>query len=227
MKQATRIMMMSDRAKRAGNGEHEQMGGKRWEGGANNMEQPKYNEDWVGNKVREQRHNEHRARHDGTDPLEGEGRDPYSGRGMRREHGRQRYEDDEDEEEYGKPRHKHSEGSAWPEHEKKHEKKEYKEVDEECAMKWVRKMQNGDGSKAPHFRPDLAEQMRKDMCPECKKWEWYVAINMMYADYAEVAKKLGVDRDEYYAHMAKAFLMDEDAGVHKLAKYMETIPKED
>ena len=185
------------------------------------MEQPRYNEDWVGNKARERQQMNHRARHDGTDPLEHDGRDPYGSRGMDREHGRRRYDDDE--EEYGKPQRMYAAGMAWMDPE--HGKKDHKEVDEECAMKWMHGMKNADGSQSPHFKPDMAEQLRNAYCPDCKKWEWFVAVNMMYADYGEVAKKMGVDRDEYYAHMAKAFLMDEDAGPHKLAKYMETIPK--
>ena len=38
-------------------------------------------------------------------------------------------------------------------------------------------------------------------------------------------KKLGMDKPEAYAHLAKDFLMDKDAGPHKLRKYMMTIPK--
>lgn len=50
-------------------------------------------------------------------------------------------------------------------------------------------------------------------------------LNMMYSDYAPVGKKLGVNRDEFYAGLARAFLMDKDAGKHKLAKYMDSIPE--
>ena len=35
-------------------------------------------------------------------------------------------------------------------------------------------------------------------------------MNMMYSDYCKVAKKYGVDRPEYYADLAKAFLRDKD-----------------
>jgi hypothetical protein len=37
-----------------------------------------------------------------------------------------------------------------------------------------------------------------------------MTMNMMYADYCSVAKKYGVDRPEYYADLAKAFLHDKD-----------------
>ncbi len=46
---------------------------------------------------------------------------------------------------------------------------------------------------------------------------------MIHSDYYEVAKRLNVDRPEFYAHMAKAFLMDKDAGEGKLAKYIKYI----
>ena len=232
MKAATRMMLMGNRQKKGGEHgqEHQAMQDRQnmYGGGMGQMEQPRYNEDYVGRKVRE-RQMQHSARHSGADPLEMDGRDPYSSRGMagyEHKEKRRHYEDD-DEEEYGsrgKPQRMYAAGMAWTD-EARGEHKEHKEVDEACAMKWVHAMKNQDGTRAPHFKEDLAEQMRMAHCPECKKWEWFVAINMMYADYAEVAKKLGVDRDEFYAHMAKAFLMDEDAGPHKLSKYMETIPK--
>lgn len=100
-----------------------------------------------------------------------------------------------------------------------------KKVDEKCARKWVDKMKNSDGSTGPYFETEDAERLRKMICPECQQWEWYVAINMMHSDYAEAAQEMGVDGEEYYAHMAKAFLKDKDAGEDKLAKYMEHIPK--
>lgn len=218
MRAATRLMMMGNRKK-------EESG---MNGAGGMMEQPRYNEDYVGRKARERQMTEH-VRHQGENPLQQDGRDPYAkehGRGRGMEH-RQQY-DEEDDEEYGhKQRRMPKPAKTWDEDEEKEKagKKEPKEVDEACAMKWVRAMQNSDGTPSPHFKPDLAEQMRMAHCPECKKWEWFVAINMMFADYADVARRLGVDRDEYYALMAKSFLMDEDAGPGKLAKYMEEIPK--
>lgn len=47
----------------------------------------------------------------------------------------------------------------------------------------------------------------------------------MCSDYCETTKKMGMDKPEFYAHMAKDLLMDKDAGPHKLRKYMETISK--
>lgn len=93
-------------------------------------------------------------------------------------------------------------------------------VEEYEAREWVRGMSGGE-----HFKLEHSEQYRAVACPDCDKWEFYVAINAMYNDHCETAKKMGVDKPEFYAHLAKDFLKDEDAGPHKLRKYMETIPK--
>lgn len=101
----------------------------------------------------------------------------------------------------------------------------HEKVDEHKAMEWTRKMKNPDGSTGPHFPPPVAEQLRAAHAPKCDKWEFMVALNMMYADYSEVAKKFSADKPEFYVCMAKAFLEDPDAGEGKLAKYMEVIPE--
>lgn len=98
-------------------------------------------------------------------------------------------------------------------------------VDEEHAHEWVARMHNADGSMGAHYDPEKAEQMRKAHYPEGDKWEWFVALNMMHSDYMPVAKKMGMDKDDFYCGMAKAFLEDPDAGEHKLEKYMHHIPK--
>lgn len=95
--------------------------------------------------------------------------------------------------------------------------------DEHKAKEWVEHMKNSDGTTGAHFKPEMAEQLRATMCPDCDKHEFWAAMNMMYSDYGEVAKKMNIDRPEYYGHMAKAFLVDADAGKDKLAKYMKYI----
>ena len=141
-----------------------------------------------------------------------------SGRSYRPARNHYKEDDDDEEDEDDSPRYSRREkgGNTFRHH---------GEVDERTAMMWVEKMKGADGTTGAKYKPEQAEQMRTAHCPECKKWEFYVAVNMMYADYCAVAKKLGVDKPDFYAHMAKAFLCDEDAGEHKLEKYMETIPK--
>lgn len=98
-------------------------------------------------------------------------------------------------------------------------------VDEDHARKWVKKMHNAEGGRGGHFTMEKAEELRHGNYPEGDPMEWYVAINMMHSDYAHVAKKMNVDKDEFYAGMAKAFLDDPDAGDGKLMKYMKYIPE--
>lgn len=132
-------------------------------------------------------------------------------------------DDDDDDDKYRGKGGKMIAGAVWSEDgDKRH--KDWK-VDEHKAMEWVSEMQNPNGTTGPHFKPDIAEQLRAAHCPKCDRWEFFVALNMMYADYSEVAKKFGADKPEFYVHMAKAFLEDPDAGEGKLAKYMEYIPE--
>lgn len=95
-----------------------------------------------------------------------------------------------------------------------------KPVDEHTARKWVEKMDGGE-----HFKMEQADQLRTTICPDCDKAEFYVALNAMYSDHCESAKKLGMDKPEFYAHLAKDFLNDKDAKPNKLRIYMTYIPK--
>lgn len=131
-------------------------------------------------------------------------------------------DDDDDDEKYHRKDGKMIAGAVWTEGGKHHG--DWK-VDEHKAMEWIGKMENPDGSTGPHFPPPVAEQLRAAHAPKCDKWEFMVALNMMYADYSEVAKKFSADKPEFYVCMAKAFLEDPDAGEGKLAKYMEVIPE--
>ena len=91
-------------------------------------------------------------------------------------------------------------------------------VDEHTARMWVQKMDGGE-----HFKVEQTEQQRNAICPDCNKYEFYVAMNAMWNDYCETAKKMNIDRPDYYAHLAKDFLKDKDAKPHKLRRYMEHI----
>lgn len=93
-------------------------------------------------------------------------------------------------------------------------------INEHKARKWVEKMSTGE-----HFKPEIAEQHRVAFCPNCDKWEFYVALNAMYADYKKTAQEIGMDKPDYYARLARDFIKDEDAAPGKVARYMETIPK--
>ena len=92
-------------------------------------------------------------------------------------------------------------------------------------MEWVSEMESESGKTMPAYRIEETESQRKAMCPDCDKWEFFVAMNAMYADYQPAAVKCGADKPDFYAMMAKLFLNDKDASKHKLQKYMMVIPK--
>lgn len=93
-------------------------------------------------------------------------------------------------------------------------------ITEHKARKWVDHMTTGE-----HYKPEATEQHRAVLCPDCEKWEYFVAMNAMYADFNKTAKEMGIDKPEYYARLARDFIHDDDAGPGKVAKYMEMIPK--
>lgn len=79
---------------------------------------------------------------------------------------------------------------------------------------WKHRMQNEDGTVGEHFK---AEQIKRVVEQQGMKIDelggmetFCLAINMMYSDYCSVARKYGVDRIEFYADLAKAFLKDKD-----------------
>lgn len=145
---------------------------------------------------------------------------------MRRgEMGRYRDYDDRDEERYEGGGGRYAGNFRHREDSREHETDKEVKFDEHKAKEWVSRMKNNDGTTGEHFKAEHAEQMRNAHCPDCDKYEFWTALNMMYSDYCDVAKKMNVDRPEFYAHMAKAFLTDKDAGEDKLAKYMKYVAK--
>lgn len=91
-------------------------------------------------------------------------------------------------------------------------------IDEQTARQWVQRMDGGE-----HFKPQQADDLRRSVGARCNPYTFYVALNMMHSDYARVAQQMGVDRPEFYAHMAKAFVEDTDARDGKVRRYMEGV----
>lgn len=85
------------------------------------------------------------------------------------------------------------------------ESKDVKEID--------KMLKNSDGTRGFHYdidqTRDLARRMGIDL-QEIGEKPFMVALNMIYSDYCKVAKKMGVDRPEFYGEMARAFLEDDD-----------------
>lgn len=78
---------------------------------------------------------------------------------------------------------------------------------------WKSMMRNEDGSRGEHFRKEQCKHAGQQAGVDIEEFGddiFCLAMNMMYSDYCKVAKKYGVDRPEYYADLAKAFLRDKD-----------------
>lgn len=98
--------------------------------------------------------------------------------------------------------------------------------DREMAQEWVQRMQNADGTTGPHWTMEKTEEARAQRGINCDPLEFWVAMNMIYSDYAKVAEKVNANSMDFYVYMAKAFLEDKDArnqGGEKLARYYEYV----
>ena len=94
--------------------------------------------------------------------------------------------------------------------------------DREMAMHWMERMENADGSTGPHWTMDQTTAVADSLgIREIRPWAWGVAMNMMYSDYYPVAVEFGINRPDFYAALAKAFLLDKDGpgAEEKLLRY--------
>ena len=83
---------------------------------------------------------------------------------------------------------------------------------EDDARRWTEHMENDDGSMGAHWTLEQTTAVANSIGVHVDPWIWVAAMNMMYSDYWESATRYGVDRQEYYADLAKEFLFDKDAG---------------
>lgn len=101
--------------------------------------------------------------------------------------------------------------------------------DREVAKKWAEHMQNADGSTGAHWTMAQADAVADSVgvSHEIPRWAWGVTLNMMYSDYYDVAMQFGLNRPEFYAALAKAFLIDKDAPApeEKLLRYYQNVVK--
>lgn len=99
--------------------------------------------------------------------------------------------------------------------------------DKQTAMEWVESMEDASGVKGGAYTWHQAQQYGRNMgiTGEERLVEFYAAMNAMQSDYWQVAKKFGVDKPEFYACMAKAFIEDPDAVDDKVAMYYECIAR--
>lgn len=99
--------------------------------------------------------------------------------------------------------------------------------DKQTAMEWVESMEDASGVKGGAYTWHQAQQYGRNMgiTGEERLVEFYATMNAMQSDYWQVAKKFGVDKPEFYACMAKAFIEDPDAVDDKVAMYYECIAR--
>lgn len=93
----------------------------------------------------------------------------------------------------------------------------------EDAKEWMSVIKNADGSNGARWSIDQTNKFLEKIQLDYAPHEFWVTMNMLYSDYAKVAKKYGVDNPEFFACMATAFLEDDDAVEDKLAIYYDCI----
>lgn len=101
------------------------------------------------------------------------------------------------------------------------------EMDMKTAEGWTKSMVNADGSKGAHWNQEQIKQLleQKADLQGYDLPEVFSAMNMLYSDYCEVAKKFGVNNIDFYVCLAKAWLDDEDANEHKTMRYYDCVVK--
>ena len=103
-----------------------------------------------------------------------------------------------------------------------------REMTKADAEAWAAHMVNEDGTTGPHWGVDQTTAIAESMGMTWEKVSrpcWWITMNMMYSDYSGVAEKYGVSIAEFYADMARAFLMDKDGpgAKEKLGAYYHGI----
>ena len=109
-----------------------------------------------------------------------------------------------------------------------HDEPETVEFDRATAMQWAAAMRNADGTTGPHWSMGQTDAVANITGVHVKSCVWWAAMNMMYSDYYDVARKFGVNVPEFYAELARAFLMDKDGPgpEEKLCAYYRCIVKQ-
>lgn len=92
---------------------------------------------------------------------------------------------------------------------------------EEHARKAVMKMENEDGTRGPHWSIEetttLASQYGISLTGKYNRYDWYVALNMVYSDYYRVIMNItGSNNTKHYVEFAKAWLNDKDIDEGKM-----------
>lgn len=107
---------------------------------------------------------------------------------------------------------------------KKHMYEHGPHFDEKVARKAVDHMKNEDGTQGEHWSIEqaykLAEQYGIAIKNNFNKYDWYVALNMIYSDfYKAVVTLTGSNNSKGFVELAKAWLMDKDVDEGKMWYY--------
>ena len=97
---------------------------------------------------------------------------------------------------------------------------------EEHARKAVMKMENEDGTRGPHWSLEetsaLASQYGISLSGKFNRYDWFVALNMVYSDYYKVLLNItGSNNIKHYIEFAKAWLNDKDIDEGKMWYYYQ------
>ena len=101
---------------------------------------------------------------------------------------------------------------------------------DEHARKAVNKMENEDGTRGQHWSLEettaLANQYGIRLDEKINKYDWYVALNMVYSDYYRVVVSMtGSNNTKYFVELAKAWMHDKDIDEGKMWFYYIEDPK--
>lgn len=95
----------------------------------------------------------------------------------------------------------------------------------QIAQEWMRGMQNEDGTTGPHWSMEQTNKIMEQRAVNEDPVKFWAAMNMIYSDFINVAKHLGVSNIDFYVEMAKAFLDDKDVSGDKMGKYYAYVVK--
>lgn len=100
-----------------------------------------------------------------------------------------------------------------------------KPIDRKVAREWIESMKSEDEQGAPWISEEDVKPFMMQVKFEGNPAEFWAIMNAVYTDYSHVARRYGINKPEFYAELAKAWLEDEDAVPDKAAIYYDCIVK--
>jgi hypothetical protein len=99
----------------------------------------------------------------------------------------------------------------------------------EEAEEWVKGMKSEDGKTGGRWPYQEIKQYASNfgIHGEEEVVEFFAVMNALATDYGKVARKYGVDKVDFWADLAKAFIHDKDAVPDKVRVYYECIAQKD